>query len=103
MERDRVETFIKESPWAFAKTMPQCPHWYVVRSPKNEEAFVAFVRHIRENGVAEIHEGRTYLYFYCGDHKYWTMGNPTPETIIINRTLVVEGAGLRLTLGEPKS
>ena len=36
-----------------AKTMPECPHEYTVRSPENEVAYVALFNLIGERGVVE--------------------------------------------------
>ena len=46
-----LEQFINSQKWIFARTMPRCPHWYVVcgKGPIEEE-FVKFVHHIRAFG-----------------------------------------------------
>jgi hypothetical protein len=78
--------------WTFVQITPQCPHWYVVRSPENEAAFVAFVEHIQHHGVTEKLGEHTYTCsLYHGDHKYWTMGISIPKTTFINRVLIKEG------------
>jgi len=87
VNNEKAKALISGWSWTFAKTMPQCPHWYVVRSPENEEAFIEFVEYIRIHGVEEQFGQSTYLYLYLGEYKYWTMGNPVPETTIINRAL----------------
>jgi len=33
----------------------------------------------------ETYGGRPYRTLYSATHKYWTMGAPLPETILINR------------------
>ena len=45
-----------------AKTMPEIPHEYVVRSPENEAAYVALFNLIIEHGVHEMWRGRKYQY-----------------------------------------
>lgn len=87
MNQEKIKDLILGWSWTFAKTMPQCSHWYVVRSPENEESFIEFVEHIRVHGVEEKFGKDSYLYLYLGEYKYWTMGNPVPETTIINRAL----------------
>jgi len=87
VNEEKIKDLIIGWSWTFAKTMPQIPHWYVVRSPENEEAFIEFVEFIRVHGVEERFGQSTYLYLYIGEYKYWTMGNPVPETTIINRAL----------------
>lgn len=81
-----IAEFIELNTWIFAKTMPENPHWYVVRSQCNdEEAFKGFVMHIREFGCSVLFEGREYICFDVGEFKYWTMGCPLESTVIINR------------------
>ena len=81
MERfpDHVRAFIDRERWTFAKTMPEWPHEYLVRSREDETLFVATVVHIRTYG----YEGHFYLrpitYFEEGDLVYWTMGAPIAE------------------------
>ena len=76
--------------WIFAKSMPWCPHEYIVRGkcPLTDDEFVHFVSMQREYGVKE-HWGKYYFpYLYIDDYKYWTMGAPIEETIIINRAQI---------------
>ncbi len=86
MTADEIARFIESNTWIFAKTMPDNPHSYVVRSKcKDEEAFQAFVVHIRENGYQVLFRSREYTCFDVGEFKYWTMGSPLEITTIINR------------------
>lgn len=86
----RIREMIARCEWTFAKTMPWCPHEYIVRDKctLSDEEFVYFVNMQREYGVKE-HWGKYYFpYLYIDDYKYWTMGAPIDETIIINRAKV---------------
>jgi hypothetical protein len=86
MTADDIDRFIAANTWTFAKTMPQNPHWYVVRAKCNDEtAFEGFVMHIREHGHEVVFKGRKYICFDVGEFMYWTMGAPLAATIIINR------------------
>jgi hypothetical protein len=77
-----------------AKTMPEAPHEYVVRTPENEAAYVALFTLIVEHGVAEKWRGRRYQYFYPGDGwKYWRMTNNIRQSRVLNRCRVVEAQG----------
>jgi len=82
---DNVRAFVDCERWIFAKTMPDWPHEYLVRSRVDETLFEAAVAHIRAYG----YEGRFYLrsitYFEEGDWVYWTMGALIVDTTIINR------------------
>jgi hypothetical protein len=88
---DDFRRFIAASRWIFAKTMPLTPHEYTLRREARDEVeFERFVVMIREEGVADSFEGREYVYLQVDGHKYWTMGSPVDETILINRAVVVE-------------
>tara|TARA_B100000959_G_C14613071_1_gene472893 strand:- start:319 stop:603 length:285 start_codon:yes stop_codon:yes gene_type:complete len=78
--------FMDAHDFRFAKTMPEEPHWYTLREGwEDQEAFDACVRFIREEGVTEYYRRRPYIKIRCGEYKYWTMGEPVSETILINR------------------
>ena len=91
MEIKELESFIENQSWIFAKTYAnKAPHEYIVRGkcPLTEEEFVYFVNMQREHGVKE-HWGKYFHpYLYIDDYKYWTMGAPIEETIIMNRAKV---------------
>ena len=50
----------------FAKTMPQTPHEYTVRTPETEAAYVAIYDAIQRDGVDERYNGRKKKYLYPG-------------------------------------
>jgi len=89
---DAVEKFIAEVRWRYAKTMPQWPHWYVMKqwNPGREPEFMELVRRIFEEGrdeqwgVGTAHE-RTVRYYFLGDYRYWVMDATIAETDLINR------------------
>ena len=81
-----------------AKTMPECPHEYVVRTPENEAAYVALFTLIGEQGVWEKWGRYRYQYWYPGDGwKYWRMTNDIRQSRVLNRaragTPATEAAG----------
>jgi hypothetical protein len=82
--------FIKTSQWCFAKTMPQCPHEYVIRKwrPDKEPVFERFVMIICKRGYDARFMDATYRYLEIDGWKYWTMGAVLNETIVINRAEV---------------
>ena len=76
-----------------AKTMPECPHEYVVRTPENEAAYVALFNLIIEQGVHEKWGRSRYQYWYPGDGwKYWRMTNDIRQSRVLNRARA-EAAG----------
>lgn len=85
-----VEEAIEANEFVFAKTMPDNPHYYVVR--KNwvgKMPFNDFVLLIRKYGYNENFRGWTYRIWDVVDHKYWSMGAPLALTVIINRKPIV--------------
>jgi hypothetical protein len=84
--------------FVFAKTMPQIPHEYVVRTAENEDAYVTLWKTINERGAYSSFGGRRYKYWYRGDGwRYWFMGGMY-ESRVINRARVegIEGNGHEL-------
>ena len=83
--------YISNVRWQFAKTMPKSPHEYTRRvwAPTDEE-FVAFVELIRREGEVRPWpkaKPRMHLtYLTIDGWRYWTMGSPLDETILINRS-----------------
>ena len=92
-----VDEIVEKYRWRFAKSMPHIPHWYIVRKQKpshnklyhcDETEFVWFAKHIRKNGYKARYWKKMMTYFAHDGFKYWTMGAPIDETIIINRALI---------------
>ena len=82
--REWMVDYIKSVRWREAKSGP--PHSYTVREwDPQEEMFEAAVNVIRRFGHPERFWRATYLYLTLDGLKYWTMGAPLGETIIINR------------------
>ena len=74
-----------------AKTMPECPHEYAVRSPENEREYVRMYEAVRKHGVYQRWRGRKRQYWYAGDgFKYWVMTSNIFQSRILNRTRVDE-------------
>jgi hypothetical protein len=80
-----LQEFIDSMQWTFAKTMPEWPHEYIVRSRAFDERFEQLVCHIRERGYEGKFYQKTITYYDDRGMVYWTMGAPLDETIIINR------------------
>lgn len=83
-------SFIAARRWREAVTYRHtAPHEYVVRKwergDRGQAEFDQFVVFIRRFGRAEFYHRLRHLYWSVDDHKYWTMGWPVDETIVINR------------------
>lgn len=89
-EWDKLRSMIARCEWTFAKSMPWCPHEYIVRGkcPLTEDEFVYFINMQHNYGKVERWGKYITPYLYVDDYKYWTMGAPIEETIIINRAKV---------------
>lgn len=86
MSADEQFSFTTEHKWKFAKSMPSWPHEYTVRANAPDPfVFERFVYTLRALGYSEPFRGMEYKYLKVGGWKYWTMGAPISETIIINR------------------
>jgi hypothetical protein len=71
--------------WTVAKTMPQCPHSYIVRGKDlSRTDFMDAVRVIRRHGEPGKYYSRTGIYLRCDGVHFWTMGEPIESTTIIN-------------------
>ena len=90
---DDARAYIADVRWQFAKTMPQWPHEYTVRDwrPDLDEDFARMVELIRQEGVVkpwprDSKSPRNRLpYLEIDGWEYWSMGDPVPETTVINR------------------
>ena len=93
-------SFIASRPWRYARTMPDWPHEYTVRSwrPDEIEEFVEFCQVIETWGIVEAWPPPPATpryhnhYVVIGGHKYWAMGphgdlDPPEEMTVINRAL----------------
>ena len=78
--------------WLFAKTAKdKNPHWYTLRSTFDDnDRFDNIVLLLREFGNEENFWNVKYLCLYHKGWKYWTMGSPVDETILINKTFASE-------------
>jgi hypothetical protein len=78
----------------FAKTMPETPHEYTVKTADNEVDYIALFEAVREHGVRERYvsaKGRAYWtrYLYPRDGwRYWAMTTEVRQSHISNRARV---------------
>ena len=86
-EYDKLREMVARCTWTFAKTMPWCPHEYIVREkcPLSDAEFLYFVDKQRNYGMPERWGKYIFPYLHIDGYKYWTMGDTYENTIIINR------------------
>ena len=90
MTKEEVTQFFNMSKWVVAKSYAKThPHEYIVCevNGENRKEFETVVSYIRKNGVKERFYTMSFIYLYLDGYKYWTMGAPVKETIIINRVM----------------
>ncbi len=86
LSHDDVRLWLESQRWIFAKSRATNPHEYCLRREAGDEAtFERIVQFIREYGSPYPWWGKQYQQYVAGDHVYWTMGSPIPETVLINR------------------
>ena len=85
-EQNAVRFNLTTNKFKRAKTMPDIPHAYTLKKDwANPKDFEDAVLYIRKYGKVEWFYRRQYVYLYTEKYKYWTMGAPLKETILINR------------------
>ena len=87
---DFINKIVGKSNWIFAKSMPQNPHYYMLRRESVDSEFVRFVLLIRKYGFRMKYGRSWYICLRVNDFYYWTMGCPIHNcaktgTILINR------------------
>ena len=85
MNYEEFKALMETKDFREAKTMPNIPHSYTLRKDWEDEKFVEAVKFIRKNGYIDYFYSTKYIYFDLGEHRYWTMGSPIKETILINK------------------
>ena len=96
----RMQKFIENHKWIFARTMPEFPHFYVCRDRLIDPAEIAefnnVSRFIQKYGddrewTDPLTQYKTkYRYLNVDVYKYWTMGCHWQKTIIVNRAKIYE-------------
>lgn len=89
----RAKDFIARRRWREAVTYRKtAPHEYTVRewevgAPANQD-FDRFTILVRRFGYADFFYRTRHIYWAIGGFKYWTMGWPVEQTVVINRARV---------------
>ena len=85
-----ARNFFAQRSWHEAVTYREiAPHEYIVRKWETDDQggldFNRFITLIRRFGYADFYYKVRHIYWRIDEFKYWTMGWPIDETIIINR------------------
>lgn len=87
---EKVRRILEGKRWIFAKTMADNPHHYTLRREWGKDGAKLFgevVKFIYKDGIREQYAGYWYKVLYLGEYKYWAMGAPVAETVLINRKI----------------
>lgn len=74
----KIKKFIMRNKWTFAKTMPEIPHYYVVRdnlSDKDKKIFDEFSEFIKKRGHTAKFYSKEYTCLNINNYKYWVIEN----------------------------
>lgn len=88
MSDKEIKDLLDSKGWKFAKTYAhKAPHWYTLRDkwgddPQFDEVVIA----LRERGKTEYFWRKPFTVWEYEGWKYWTMGAPIDETILINKS-----------------
>lgn len=85
----RARAYINSMDWQFAKTMPQWPHWYVLREDGRAREFDFVKRLIKQFGYRDPWGSRTKYSFVMGRFKYWV------DDDVLNRGAPLSNAEVR--------
>lgn len=88
MDEQWFRDWVARSEWVFAKTMPANPHWYTLRARGDAADFERAVIDIRASGTTRLFQEREYTCYEFEGWRYWSMGAPVHETILINRARI---------------
>jgi len=85
---DDMFDLLEAKDWKFAKTYAhKAPHWYTLREKWGDDPeFDKIVIAIREEGKTEYFWRKPFTVWEHKGWKYWTMGAPIDETILINKS-----------------
>ena len=85
----RVRKYVDSMDWKFAKSMPQWPHWYVLREDGRAREFDFVNALIKKFGYPDLWGNGTKHYLAFGKFKYWIEDN------VLNRAAPISNAEVR--------
>ena len=87
-DAEKVIILLKDHDYRYAKSMPRFPHFYTLKKTwEKAREFERCASFIQRYGYEHTFGKITYRYISFGGLKYWTMGAPISETILINRAV----------------
>lgn len=102
LSEGEMRSFVERHEWVYAKSMPRAPHEYLLEwRADNRQEFFSFVMTIRRFGYDERYRTMTIRYYDLDIFKYWTMGEFTETTYVLNRARIYRPGHPRLPSAEP--
>ena len=90
MKNKSIEELVNGMKWTFAKTMPDNPHYYIVKQEQDIVDYDRLYWYIFDHPTMVEYEGYTYKTATIGDYMYWIMTDDFSESRIINRKSIKE-------------
>lgn len=88
MNHQRAIELLEAHPFRNAKTAVKNPHAYTLRDEwRHKDQFEAVVKFIREKGELIHFWKKPYIILTMNGYRYWSMGSPVPQTLLINRAV----------------
>ena len=88
MNHHKAAELLEAHPFRDAKTAIRNPHSYTMKNQwKHPEQFEAIVGFIREKGELMYFWKKPYIILTMNGYRYWSMGDPVKETILLNRAV----------------
>jgi len=85
----RARAYISSMDWEFSRSMPQWPHWYVLKEDGSVREFDFVARLVKRLGYPDAWGARTDYYLVIGKFKYWAIDN------VLNRATPISNAEMR--------
>jgi hypothetical protein len=90
INEDQIKKYIYSVLWQ--ESMDKSHAYTLVKwAPEHSDEFYAFVQYIRDFGYEVLFYGKAYTCFDIDGFRYWSMGAPINETILINRAINLPG------------
>ena len=89
ISREVLQKGLEGADYIYAKTMPQCPHYYTLRAKwtNKDVSFDDAVTALKFYSVPDRWKNRKVMYFKTKTHRYWVMSEKVSDVILINRAL----------------
>jgi hypothetical protein len=86
-----ASAFVKGQDWQFSKTMPQWPHWYIIRGEGNRVGhFDRLAKLVERHGYDDPWGTKPRRYLRIDNFKYWVL-----DEEVLNRAAPISSAEVR--------